>query len=149
MRNIVEIKKVDASQIRDLRYKVLWPHLDGPDACQIPPDTDDSTFHMAALVKNEVVGIATFIVDINPRFAEKNQYRLRAMATDPEMRGYGVGAELVEKAIEELKKMNVKLLWCDARLIATGFYEKQDFRIKGQVYQVPKIGPHKLMYKAL
>ncbi len=149
MRNVVDIKKVDVSQIRDLRYKVLWPHLDGPDACQIPPDVEKTTFHMAALFDNKVVGTATLIVDINPRFEEKNQYRLRAMATDPEMRGYGVGADLVSKAIEELKKMNVKLLWCDARLIATGFYEKQDFKIKGQVYQVPKIGPHKLMYKAL
>lgn len=149
MRNIVDIKKVDTSQIRDLRYKVLWPHLKGPDACQIPPDTADSTFHMGAFVNGKVVGAATFIQDINPRFEEKNQYRLRAMATDPEMRGYGVGADLVTKAIEELKRMNVKLLWCDARLIATGFYEKQDFKIKGQVYQVPKIGPHKLMYKAL
>tara|TARA_B110000046_G_scaffold177001_1_gene203303 strand:+ start:1235 stop:1684 length:450 start_codon:yes stop_codon:yes gene_type:complete len=149
LRNIVEIKKVDASQIRDLRYKVLWPHLEGPDACQIAPDSADSTFHMAAIADGKVVGTATLIVDINPRFTEKNQYRLRAMATDPEMRGYGVGAQLVMKAIEELKKKNVKLLWCDARLIATGFYEKQDFKIKGRVYQVPKIGPHKLMYKAL
>ena len=149
MRNIVDIKKVDVSQIRDLRYNVLWPHLDGPDACQIEPDTDKTTFHMAASMDNKVVGVVTLIAEINPRFDVKNQYRLRAMATVPEMRGYGVGADLVAKAIEELKKLNVKLLWCDARLIATGFYEKQDFKIKGKVYQVPKIGPHKLMYKAL
>ena len=140
---------MDASRILDLRYKVLWPHLDGPHACEIPPDNMDSTFHVAALIDGKVVGTATLIVDINPRFTEGSQYRLRAMATDPEMRGYGVGAQIVEKAIDELKKMKVKLLWCDARLIATGFYEKQNFKIKGQVYQVPKIGPHKLMYKAL
>lgn len=149
MRNEVDIRKGSVDEIRELRYKVLWPHLDGADACQIPPDTVGSTFHMIALLQNKVVGTATFIIDINEKFEEKNQYRLRAMATDPEVRGYGIGAKIVEKAIDELKNQGVKLLWCDARLIATGFYEKQNFKIKGQVYQVPKIGPHKLMYKEL
>lgn len=137
------------SEIRALRYKVLWPHLDGPDACQIPPDTDSDTFHIAALLNNKIVGTSTFIVDINDKFEEKNQYRLRAMATDPDVRGHGLGAKIIESALEELKSMGVKLLWCDARIIATGFYERQNFKIKGQVYQVPKIGPHKLMYKEL
>lgn len=146
---MVEVKKVNVDAIRDLRFKVLWPHLNGPDECQIDPDTIETTFHMAAVLEGKVVGTSTFIIDINEKFEEKNQYRLRAMATDPEVRGYGVGAKIVEKAEEELKQMGVKLLWCDARLIATGFYEKQNFKIKGQVYQVPKIGPHKLMYKEL
>ena len=137
------------SEIKSLRYEVLWPHLEGPEFCEITPDRLDSTFHIAAFEGNKTVGTATFIIDINERFKEKNQFRLRAMATAPEIRGYGVGALLVEKGIEELKQRNVKLLWCDARLIATGFYEKLNFKIKGQVYQVPKIGPHKLMYIVL
>ena len=146
---MVEVKKVNVDAIRDLRFKVLWPHLNGPEECQIDPDTNDTTFHMAAVLDGKVVGTSTFIIDINEKFEEKKQYRLRAMATDPKIRGYGVGAKIVEKAVEELKQMGVKLLWCDARLIATGFYEKQNFKIKGQVYQVPKIGQHKLMYKEL
>ena len=60
-----------------------------------------------------------------------------------------MGAKIIRAAEEELRKKGVKLLWCDARLIATGFYEKLNFKIKGQVYQVPKIGPHKLMFKDL
>lgn len=149
MRDTVKIEKVDVSRIRDLRYKVLWPHLDGPNECEISPDKEESTFHMAAILNDKVVGTVTLLVEVNPKFEEKKQYRLRAMATDPEIRGYGIGAALVSEAVEELKRMNVKLLWCDARLIATGFYERQDFKMKGQVYEVPKIGPHKLMYKAL
>ena len=116
---------------------------------KIPPDTEPTTFHIAALLNDKVVGTSTFIIDINEKFEEKNQYRLRAMATDPEVRGYGLGAKIIENALDELKNMGVKLLWCDARIIATGFYEKQNFKVKGQVYQVPKIGPHKLMYKEL
>ncbi len=140
---------MDVAQIKALRYEVLWPHLENVEACQIQPDTADTTFHVAALLKGKVVGVATFIVDVNEKFKEPHQYRLRAMATAQEVRGYGVGARIVDFAINELKQKNVKLLWCDARLIATGFYEKQHFKIKGKTYEVPKIGPHKLMYKVL
>ena len=42
--------------------------------------------------------------------------------------------------------MNIELLWCDARLEATGFYERLGFKMKGEIYNVPNIGPHKLMY---
>lgn len=127
----------------------MWPHLESPSQCFIAPDNDPNTFHVIAEYENALVGTSTFIVDINEKFEEKNQYRLRAMATDPAVRGYGVGAAILSFGIEQLKGKKVKLLWCDARLIATGFYEKQNFKIKGQVYQVPKIGPHKLMYKVL
>lgn len=145
----VEIKAVDVNLIKGLRYKVLWPHMEGEEHCEIAPDREATTFHLAALHGDRVVGTSTFIIDINPKFEEKNQYRLRAMATDPEVRGLGVGAKIIRAAEEELRKKGVKLLWCDARLIATGFYEKLNFKIKGQVYQVPKIGPHKLMFKDL
>ncbi len=136
-------------ELKALRFKVLWPHLENAQACEIEPDGDDTTFHMAAFRKGQNVGTATFILQKNDKFPTKYQYRLRAMATDPSVRGLGVGALLVQKGIEELNQRNVDLLWCDARLIATGFYEKLDFKIKGQVYTVPKIGPHKLMYKEL
>ena len=149
MEHEIEIKAVDVNLIKGLRYKVLWPHLEGEEQCEIAPDREATTFHLAAFHGDRVVGTSTFIIDINPKFEEKNQYRLRAMATDPEVRGLGVGAKIIRAAEEELRKKGIKLLWCDARLIATGFYEKLNFKIKGQVYQVPKIGPHKLMFKDL
>ena len=68
------------------------------------------------------------------------------MAIDPIIQGTGTGAKIIQKAIEELKKKNIKLLWCDARLKATGFYEKLNFKVLGDIYEVPVIGPHKLMY---
>lgn len=149
MKNFVDIKKVPVEEIKALRFKVLWPHLSGEEACEIQADRAEGTFHLAAYLDGKVVGTSTFIIDVNPKFEEKNQYRLRAMATDPAIRGFGVGAKIIRAAEEELRKQNVKLLWCDARLMATGFYEKLNFKIKGQVYQVPKIGPHKLMFKDL
>ena len=140
---------VKPNDIRALRLKVLWPHKETIEACTLPVDTDETTFHMGAIKEGKVVGTSTFIIDINSKFEEKNQYRLRAMATDPEIQGTGTGSKIIEKAIEELKSRGIKLLWCDARLRATGFYEKINFKVLGDIYDVPVIGPHKLMYKEL
>lgn len=143
------IEKVEVEDIKELRFKVLWPHKSGVQACEIEPDRFLSTFHIGAWLDNQLVGTSTFIVDINPQFDDEKQYRLRAMATDPSVRGVGVGAKIIEAGIEVLKEKNVHLLWCDARLVATGFYEKMGFEVLGEIYEVPQIGPHKLMYKVL
>ena len=141
-----QIEQVGTDAIKALRYEVLWPHLENEAACTIAPDNESSTFHLAAVYNEKVIGVSTLIVDINEKFEPKNQYRLRAMATAPEVRGEGVGAALIEGIKKELRRKNVKLLWCDARLTATGFYEKLGFNVKGEVYEVPNIGPHKLMF---
>ena len=36
--------------------------------------------------------------------------------------------------------LEIELLWCDARLESTGFYEKLGFKMKGEIYNVPEIG---------
>ena len=50
------------------------------------------------------------------------------------------------KAIKVLEMKQVNLLWCDARQVAWGFYQNLNFNVKGDVYEVPLRGPHKLMY---
>ncbi len=140
------IKKLDISDIKPLRYQVLWQHKSSTDECVIDADFESTTFHIGAIKNNEVVGTSTFIIDINDEFNILNQYRLRAMATSPKVRGEGVGRQIIKFAIKQLKQMNVDLLWCDARLIATGFYEKMGFKTLGDIYNVPQIGPHQLMY---
>ncbi|HRP59804.1 MAG TPA: GNAT family N-acetyltransferase, partial [Vicingus sp.] len=97
----------------------------------------------------ELVSVGTFLVQRNEKFEEKYQYRLRAMATSPKVRGENFGKEVIDFALKELKIREVELLWCDAREVAIGFYEKMGFNILGDFYEVPMIGKHKLMYKKL
>ena len=117
--------------------------------CLIEPDSIETTFHMGAVENKIIVGTSTYLVEKNIQFNSKTQYRLRAMATSPSVRGKQVGRKIIEASIENLKKMNIDLLWCDARLEATGFYERLGFKMKGEIYNVPEIGPHKLMYLEL
>ena len=140
------LKELPTADIRKLRHEVLWPHKSSFKDCVIEPDMIETTFHMGAIENDIVVGTSTFLVDINNKFDTQSQYRLRAMATSPKVRGQKVGRQIIEASIEKLKKMNIEFLWCDARLAATGFYERLGFKMKGEIYNVPNIGPHKLMY---
>ena len=138
---------ISAKETYPLRLEVLWQHKKSLEECRLDIDDLESTFHVGALKNGELVSVGTFLVQRNEKFKEKYQYRLRAMATSPKVRGENFGKKIIEFAMNELQNRKVELLWCDAREVALGFYEKMGFTVVGDFYDVPQIGPHKLMYK--
>lgn len=143
---MIEVKKIPASACYPLRHKVLWPHLEKQD-CGIDSDLLPEAFQLGSFYKGQLISIGSFFPQKNKHFSAQKQFRLRAMATDPDFRGLQSGKRLMEVAFDFLKKDGVDILWCDARLVATGFYDKLGLNVMGEIYEVPKIGPHKLMYK--
>ncbi len=141
-----EVKIISSQETYPLRLEVLWPHFDRIDQCGIDVDEVEGTFHVGAFKDGEVVSVGTFLIQKNEKFDTKKQYRLRAMASSPKVRGQNFGKKVIDFAKEELKNRNIEILWCDARKVALRFYEKMGFKIIGDYYDVPKIGPHKLMY---
>ena len=71
------------------------------------------------------------------------------MATLPNAQHKGLAKILLEKSFNELKLHNIDLLWCDARVVAKGFYSKLGFVTNGDSYEIPIIGTHYLMYKKI
>ena len=143
------VKTITTKETYPLRLEVLWQHKNSLDECKLDIDDLTTTFHVGAYKNGEIVAIGTFLQQQNEKFEATNQYRLRAMASSPKVRGENFGKLLIEFAIEELKNRKVDLLWCDARKVALGFYEKMGFKIKGDFYEIPIIGKHKLMYKRI
>ena len=45
-----------------------------------------------------------------------------------------------------MKERQVDLWWCNARLVAVGFYEKLGLSVYGDIFEIEPIGPHKLMF---
>jgi len=129
----------------DIRKQVLWPHIKNGDY-SISIDNNPETFHLGTFLEKKVISIGTFIKENNPKFNCNLQYRLRAMATDKNYRKTGAGKNLFLKAIDVLNDKNIELLWCDARLIATPFYESLHMKSLKDIYDIPNIGPHKTMY---
>ncbi|HEY9082641.1 MAG TPA: GNAT family N-acetyltransferase [Vicingaceae bacterium] len=146
---VARVSIISSSETYSLRLEVLWQHKNSLEECKLDIDDMPTTFHVGVFKNNEIVAIGTFLQQQNEKFDAKNQYRLRAMATSPKVRGENFGKQVIDFALEELKNRKVDLLWCDARKVALGFYEKMGFNILGDFYEVPIIGKHKLMYKRI
>ena len=137
---------INADKIRPLRNLVLRP---GKPISSTHYDLDNhkNTFHLAILESKKIVCIGTFYPENFDRYQSKNAYRLRGMATHPNFRRKGFGAKLLNSAINEVKKREGDLLWCNARLIAVDFYSSLGFKITGNEFDIKDIGPHYIMYK--
>ncbi len=141
------VRTIAAEDTRLLRYRVLWPHKARMEDCVIDIDGRGDAIHLGAFdAEGRLVGVCSLFEMATPKLTDDCQYRLRAMATAPEVRGQGAGAVLVEEAKRRIADMGYDVLWCDARKVALGFYERLGFDRIDEWYEVPLIGPHQLMY---
>lgn len=142
------VQEIDSQLCYSIRNLVLWPHKKSND-CQIDIDHSEGAFHLGVFLENELVCVGSFFNQYNDKFSYSNQYRLRAMATLPKVQNRGGARVLIHFACNKLMQEGQELLWCDARITASKFYQKSGFSILGESYEIPIIGTHYLMYKKL
>lgn len=111
-------------------------------------DDDRDSFHLGVFDADKLLCIGSFIRHSNDYF-QGTQFQLRGMATAAEAQGKGYGKLLLAEAEQLLKNKNIQILWCNARVSAHPFYLKMGYRIKGDVFEVPEVGKHFVMYKPL
>tara|TARA_B100000767_G_scaffold264648_1_gene279767 strand:+ start:97 stop:534 length:438 start_codon:yes stop_codon:yes gene_type:complete len=145
---MIQIRKIAPKECYPIRQKVLWQHKNIDD-CGIAIDDQKDAFHLGAYLNDELVCIGSFFKQNHAEFSAPRQYRLRAMATLPKAQHKGLAKILLEKSFNEFKLHNIDLLWCDARVVAKGFYSKLGFVTNGDSYEIPIIGTHYLMYKKI
>ncbi|MCC7502033.1 MAG: GNAT family N-acetyltransferase [Flavobacteriales bacterium] len=138
------IRFITAREIWPLRHKVLRPHMTLAD-CDYPHDNDADTFHLATVEEGRILCIGSFYKEDCPSLKGGKQHRLRGMATEPELRGAGLGRSLIHFALEHLRARQGELLWCNARENALPFYAKLGFTTHGGEFDIPGIGPHYLL----
>lgn len=142
-----EIKFIIPLQTWDLRHRVLRPHQTLAE-CVYSQDELINSFHVGAFLNEKIVCVASFHFEENPNLPAENPFRLRGMATDPAFHKQGLGKMVMQFGQEELFRKKCDLLWFNAREIAFPFYEKLGFKYLGPLFDMPGIGPHKVMYKA-
>jgi len=142
------ISKIPVEYTLDLRQKVLKPFLH-VEECVNPEDHLPTTFHMGLFHERKLVSVCTFMREPTKIFSAGSPFRLRGMATDPQYRGQGFGRILLQNGIQTLRQERCDLLWCNARQKAFSFYEKMGFFYHGELFEMDRIGPHKVMYKYL
>ena len=144
----IDVEFVQPLVLHALRRQVLRP---GQPWSSVDHDYDSwpDTFHVAAFgPRGEVAACASFHPDTAPHRPGSDaahMWRLRAMASLPEVRGLGYGAAALRYGIAEIRRRAGRLLWCNARSGAVGFYERLGFSIVGDEFEIPPIGPHYVM----
>ncbi|HEX3386322.1 MAG TPA: GNAT family N-acetyltransferase [Mucilaginibacter sp.] len=115
------------------------------DQCRFPRDENPESFHLGYFVGDKLVCIATFHLQNYKEYQGKG-YQLRGMATLEEYRGRGIGNQVVNFAIVYLRGQKANYIWCNARRNALKFYTDLGFEIISEEFEVPVIGPHKVLY---
>ncbi|HEX4264702.1 MAG TPA: GNAT family N-acetyltransferase [Verrucomicrobiae bacterium] len=146
----VSICRVSVEMILDLRHRLLRAGMPA-EAAQFPGDDDGSTWHVGLFCKAgekaPVVSCASFMLN---SYKEEPAWQLRGMATDNPHQGRGFGAKLLACAEQSiLRRSDVRLFWCNARVPAIPFYERQGWVADSEVFDIPTAGPHRKMFKRI
>ncbi len=139
------VKQIESKDTYYIRNEVLRPGLP-VETCYFDGDKEDSTFHLGAFIDDKLCSIASFYLNNSKEFQEEFQFQLRGMATLKTHRGNGLSSALLKTAFPLIKQNHVKLLWCNARTEAVGFYQKVGFQIKGEEFHIEGVGAHYLMF---
>ena len=142
----MNVRQISANDTYSIRQQMLRPGKDLSE-CHFKDDEDDNTIHLGAFIDGKLVSVASFYFNNNPRFDTDVQYQLRGMATLPEFQNQGFSKELLKVGFPLIKRNFCELVWCNARTSAEGFYQKTGFEAVGDIFDIPDIGPHRLMVK--
>ena len=144
----MDIRPITSAETRAVRLPVLRPGLP-PASAILDHDDEPRTRHFGAFDGTRLVGVATFFPEPCPSRPGPRAWRLRGMATLPEMQRRGLGSNLVAEGLRVARADNAELMWCNARVSARGFYEKLGFATFGEEFVLPVAGPHYVMIKDL
>lgn len=132
-------KACDVSEIIDLRHRILRSHMPR-EVAFFEGDNEPATAHFAGY--RDGIPCACVTIMFRP-YESQPAWQLRGMAVEADLRGTGVGTQLIQLAINHAKTHTTPtLIWCNARQSASGFYQKQSFQIVSDLFHIPTAGPH-------
>ena len=116
--------------------------------CRFPTDDLPGSFHLGYYKNEQLACVVSFHLQAYGSYQGVG-YQLRGMATLHQYQGQGLGSEIVNYAFEYLKQQGAAYVWCNARKKAAVFYERLGFEIVSSEFDVPGIGPHYAMCRAI
>jgi len=145
----ITIRRITADETRPLRRLVLRPDKPAKELVY-PGDDAPEAAHFGVTLDDEVVGIATIyrepMPDDEATWRASKSWRLRGMATAKKARRIGLGGKILTACIEHVRTNGDVLLWCNARLVAVEFYQAHGFQTRGELFDIPPIGMHYVMW---
>lgn len=145
------VQQVPVERTRALRKAVLRPYLPADDPYVMPDDHLPTTIAFGAVTAHDdLLGVARIAPQAPPFDAlHERSWRLRGMATSPEVRNMGVGSALLAGLVAHIAGIGGGILWCNARVTALGLYERGGLQRWGEVWEEPDSGPHIVMWREI
>ncbi|HEU0131684.1 MAG TPA: GNAT family N-acetyltransferase [Mycobacteriales bacterium] len=140
-----EIRVVGPADTAELRQRVLRPRW----TVERMLAESDPVPGIAVVEDGRVVACASVRPEPMPGDPRDGDWRLRGMASDPDLRGRGYGALALAGALDHARERGGTRVWCNARTGALGFYEKHGFTVVGEEFVLPEGGPHHLAFTEL
>lgn len=146
----MDVRSITAAETRPLRSEILRPGQP-PGSLVYPGDDAPGSFHAGAYLDGALVGIATVYPEPMPHIPgadldPASAFRLRGMATRTELQGRGIGRDVLGLCIDHVRASGADMLWCNARVVALGFYRRLGFQTIGDEFDIAGIGPHYVMW---
>lgn len=136
------VSRVLPEAVLDLRHRVLRQGQPFESAI-FEGDDEPTAIHLGAFERGTLVGCVSLI---QREWKGEPAWQMRGMAVDESMRKSGVGAMLLAEvdlivAASEFSRQ----IWCNARLVAKGFYERHGWKVESEQFEIPTAGPHHVM----
>ena len=144
----LQVLPITTDQAMSIRHPVLRGGLP-QETARFREDDEPATIHLGAYEAGRLFSVATFFPSRYDARPDRSAYRLRGMATLPAWRGRGGGGALVHEGLRLAGEAGADLVWCHARLTATGFYEKLGFTAEGEEFECEHSGRHVVMVREL
>jgi len=139
-----EVCPTTVAEVRPLRQALLRPHQQVEELVY-RGDDDPHSLHVGGFRHGRLVGIASIFLLPMPGVDGADAWQVRGMAVEHGMRGYGLGGLMLERCVEHAAGQRARLIWCNARSGSHGFYQRYGFRVDGEPFALPDIGPHHRM----
>ncbi|HTN22132.1 MAG TPA: GNAT family N-acetyltransferase [Pelobium sp.] len=112
-----DIEQITQELTWKLRQKELYPDLP-IEAIKLPED--NLGIHLGLFYQNKLATVVSL-------FEDNNKLQFRKLATDKKYQRLGLGSKMINYVLNYAKEKHIGKVWCNARLSATGFYEKLGF----------------------
>ena len=145
----VEITSIEVSKCYPLRHEML--RRGKPlETCYFDGDNSEGTFHLGAIVDNEIIGIISVYEKDLTQFKNSKGAQFRGIAVALKHQRKGVASKLINCAEKETKKrMNPKYIWLNGRISANNLYLGRGFDLIGDPFEINTIGIHQRFIKII
>ena len=144
----MHIKEITSLATFPVRHPVL--RAGKPiDSCCFEGDDLDTTKHFGIFESENLIGVISIFKNCHAQFDDTISFQFRGLAILENFQKQGLGQKLITYCENYTSSQKGSLIWFNARIKAVGFYEKLNYKIIGDTFEIKDVGTHYLMYKKL